>query len=89
MHARMHLRTLTHINHRRAARSHVCRHVCSNMQAAHMSPAGEAGDFTAHKHEIAPRGSRGRRIAGPSDIVTVVTVAASPLEHNVTQPPKS
>ena len=47
------------------------RDVCSNMQAAHMSPAGEAGDFTAHKHEIAPRGSRGRRIAGPSDTITV------------------
>ena len=61
---RMHLRTLTRIT--RAARSHVCRHVCSNMQAAHMKPARKAGDCTAHRRGIASRGSRGRRIAGPS-----------------------
>ena len=66
MHARMHLRTLTHINHRCAARSHVCRHVCSNMQAVHMKPAQKAGDCTAHRRGIASRGSPERRIAGPS-----------------------
>ena len=55
-----------HTHHRRAARSHVCRHVCSNMQAAHMKPARKAGDCTAHRRGIASRGSRGRRIAGPS-----------------------
>ena len=53
-----------HTHHRRAARSHVCRHVCSNMQAVHMKPAQKAGDCTAHRRGIAPRGSRERRIAG-------------------------
>ena len=53
-----------HTHHRRAARSHVCRHVCSNMQAVHMKPARKAGDCTAHRRGIAPRGSRERRIAG-------------------------
>ena len=55
-----------HTRHRRAARSHVCRHVCKYMQAPEMSPSRKAGDRTAQKCGIARKRSRGRRIAGPA-----------------------
>lgn len=48
---------------------HPSRRALSRVQTCvqqHMKPAQKAGDCTAHRRGIAPRGSRGRRIAGPA-----------------------
>ena len=55
-----------HTHHSRAARSHVCRRVCSTCKHMQSCSPRKGAVRTAHKCGMAPRGSRGRRIAGPA-----------------------
>ena len=56
----------SHTHHRRAARPHVCRRVCSTCKHMQSCSPRKGAVRTALKCGMAPRGSRGRRIAGPA-----------------------